>query len=75
MEILFQAVPTVFPWSFEALGSWRDPATDHLKRLFVNENTPPPGAAFDPYRYGLAGQEMAGGYVGAFSEMRGDQKF
>lgn len=57
----------VLVWSFECLASGKYPACDHEGRAF--------GRGYCYARALLAGKPIAGHYVGAWVEMRGDWKF
>jgi hypothetical protein len=59
----------VFVWSLQALSSGEFPSCDHNGVPFSN--------TYHPQRYAkyLSGEAIAGGWVGAFAEMRGDWKF
>ena len=57
----------VLRWSLAALSCGRFPHEDHTGRPF--------GPGHHPKRAAVAGRPLAGGMVGAWSEMRGDWKF
>ena len=62
-----QTVYDVLKWSLDALASGKFPAAAHNGVAFTKVT--------DPARWKLAGQPLAGGYVGCWAEMRGDWKF
>jgi hypothetical protein len=57
----------VLRWSITALQNGIFPACDHRGKPF--------SAEYEPRRHAQAGKQIAGGYVGLWSEMRGDWKF
>jgi hypothetical protein len=54
----------VFVWSMNALATGVFPDRDHTGKKFTED--------FHPERARLAGQWLAGGFVGAWSEFRGE---
>jgi hypothetical protein len=57
----------VLQWSFEALATGRYPYNDHRGRPFALDH--------HPKRFARRGKLLAGGFVGAWAEMRGDWKY
>ena len=57
----------VLVWSLDALATGKYPEKDHDGIEFSKSH--------HPKRAQMAGQKIADGYCGAFSEMRGDWKF
>lgn len=57
----------VFAWSVQALSMGTFPASDHNDIKF--------GPGHHPKQYAMAGLRLAGGFVGAWAEMRGDWEF
>ena len=62
-----QTVYQVLTWSLNALSCGKFPENDHLGNPITSDS--------DPKRFAMAGQDLAEGCVGVFSEMRGDWKF
>ena len=62
-----QTIYKVLKWSFEALASGYYPAADHDDVPFSLHHY--------PERFAMRGKQLAGGFVGCFSEMRGDWKY
>ena len=66
-EVTMEEIFRVLTWSLKALALGVYPDEDHTGRKFSKTH--------HPWRFNMRGKEIAGGYVGAWSEMRGDWKF
>jgi hypothetical protein len=66
-DVTMKEIHRVLVWSFEALAAGRWPGRDHNGVPFTDQH--------HPLRASRAGDSLAGGYVGAWSECRGDWKY